>query len=78
MIVQIVLVIVNAVQVKSQELCPSVCQCYSEQAICGILFSDVTDMTQHMFSVVLDVTIVTGMYKTGAGKISSSAGTSHH
>jgi len=27
MIVQIVLVIVTAVQVNSQELCPSVCQC---------------------------------------------------
>ena len=32
MIVQIVLVIVTAVQVNSQQLCPSVCQCYSEQA----------------------------------------------
>jgi len=32
MIVQIVLVIVSAVQLNPQELCPSVCHCYSEQA----------------------------------------------
>ena len=77
MIVQIVLLIVTAVQVNSQELCPSVCQCNSEQAICGILFSDVTDMTQHMFSVVLEVLIVTGIYKTGAGRRSLPA-LEHH
>ena len=49
MIVQIVLVIVTAVQVNSQELCPSVCRCYSEEAICTDLFSDVTNMTQETF-----------------------------
>jgi len=40
-----VLVIVTAVQVNSQELCPSACQCYSENATSKNLFSDVTDMT---------------------------------
>ena len=49
MIVQIVLVIVTVVQVNSQELCPSVCQCYSDNAACTDLFSDVTNMTQHWF-----------------------------
>jgi hypothetical protein len=39
MIVQIALVIVTAVQVKLQELCPSVCQCYSDNATCTDLFS---------------------------------------
>ena len=34
MIVQIVLVVVTAVQVNSQELCPCVCQCYSDNATC--------------------------------------------
>jgi hypothetical protein len=60
MIVQIVLVIVTAVQVNSQELCPSVCNCYSEQAACTKLFSDVTNMTQHRFHSALSVLLVTG------------------
>jgi hypothetical protein len=51
--VQIVLVIVAAVQVNSQQLCPSVCQCDSKQAACTDLFSDVTDMTQHRFHPAL-------------------------
>jgi hypothetical protein len=34
MIVQIVLVIVTTVQVNSHQLCPSVCQCYGDQATC--------------------------------------------
>jgi hypothetical protein len=53
MILQIVLVIVTAAQVNSQELCPSVCQCYSDQVTCINLFSDVTDMTQHRFNGAL-------------------------
>jgi hypothetical protein len=53
MIVQIVIVIVTAVQVNSQELCPSVCKCDGEQAACTNLFSDVTDMTQHRFHSAL-------------------------
>jgi len=56
----ILLVIVTAIQVNSQELCPSVCQCYSEQAIWTDLFSDVTNMTQHRFSGVLRDLGVTG------------------
>jgi len=46
MIVQVVLVIVTAVQVNSQQLCHSVCQCYSDWATCINVFSDVTTMTQ--------------------------------
>jgi Leucine-rich repeat (LRR) protein len=53
MIVQIVLVIVTAVQVNSQQLCPSVCQCESEQATCTDLFSGVADTTQHRFHAAL-------------------------
>jgi hypothetical protein len=34
MIVQIVMEIVTAVQVNSQELCPSVCQCNDDKATC--------------------------------------------
>jgi Leucine-rich repeat (LRR) protein len=49
MIVQIVLVIVIAVQVNSEELCPSVCYCYGKSATCRGLFSDVTNMTQKTF-----------------------------
>jgi hypothetical protein len=60
MIVQIVLVIVIAVQVNSQELCPSVCKCYGEQAACTDLFSDVTDMTKHRFDSALRQLRVTG------------------
>ena len=41
MIVQFVLVIVTAVQVNSQELCHSVCQCYSGQATCTVHVSPV-------------------------------------
>jgi insulin-like growth factor-binding protein complex acid labile subunit len=48
MIVQIVLVIVTAVQVNSQ-LCPSVCYCFSDWASCKNLFSDVTNVTQETF-----------------------------
>ena len=59
MIVPIVLVIVTAVQVNSQELCPSVCRCYSEKATCTDLFSDVTHMTQHRFSCGLRLLRVT-------------------
>ena len=53
MIVKIVLVIVTAVHVNSQELCPSACQCYSEHTTCTDLFSDVTTMTQHRFNSAL-------------------------
>ena len=60
MIVQIVLVIVTAVQVNSQELCPRVCQCYSEQATCTDLFSDVTNITQRRFQSELRVLRITG------------------
>jgi len=58
MIVQIVLVIVTAVQVNSQELCPSVCECDGDNATCTDLFSDVTNMTQETFhSVVRGLTV---------------------
>jgi hypothetical protein len=60
MIVQIVIVIVTAVQLNSQELCPSVCKCDSEQATCTDLFSDVTDMTQHRFHSAVSVLLVNG------------------
>jgi len=53
MIVQIVLVIVTAVQVNSQQLCPSVCQCNGEKATCTNLFSDVINVTQHRFNGAL-------------------------
>jgi hypothetical protein len=53
MIVQIVLVIVTAVQVNSQELCPSVCQCNGDSATCTDLFGDVRDTVQHGFSGTL-------------------------
>ena len=49
MIVQIVLVIVTAVQVNSQELCPSVCVCDGDNARCADLFSDVTNMAEETF-----------------------------
>jgi Leucine-rich repeat (LRR) protein len=49
MIVLNVLVIVTAVQVNSQELCPSVCHYYSDQATCTNLFNDVTDITKETF-----------------------------
>jgi hypothetical protein len=58
MIVQIVIVIVTAVQVNSQELCPSVCKCDGEQAACTDLFSDVTDMTQHRLHAALKDTVI--------------------
>jgi hypothetical protein len=60
MIVHIVLVIVTAVQVNSQELCPSVCQCNGDNAICANLFNDVTNMTQHRFHSGLRRLRVTG------------------
>jgi hypothetical protein len=53
MFVQIVLVIVTAVQVNSQELCPRVCVCYSERATCPHLFCHVTDTMQQRFSGTL-------------------------
>jgi len=53
MIVQIVLWIVIAVQVNSQELCPGVCQCNSGKATCTDLFSDVTPTMQHGFNGAL-------------------------
>jgi hypothetical protein len=59
MIVQIVIVIVTAVQVNPQNLCPSVCKCYSEQTTCTDLFNDVTDMTQHRLHSALRVLLVT-------------------
>jgi hypothetical protein len=49
MMVQIVLVILTAVQVNSHELRPSVCQCNGDNATCTDLFSDVTSMTQEIF-----------------------------
>jgi Leucine-rich repeat (LRR) protein len=60
MILQIVLVIVSAVQVNSHQLCPSVCQCYSEKTICTNLFSDVTNMTQETFHSALRKLRVSG------------------
>ena len=60
MIVQIVLVIVTAVQVNSQELCPGVCRCKSEQAICTNLFSDLQNVTQHRFHSGLNFLGVNG------------------
>jgi len=60
MIVQIVLVIVTAVQVNSQELCPSVCQCNGDNTTCAGLFSDVTNVTQETFHSGLRVLRVTG------------------
>ena len=59
MIVQMVVVIVTAVQVNSQ-LCPSVCQCDSNEAKCTNLFSDVTNMTQETFHSALRILRVTG------------------
>ena len=61
MIVQIVLVIVTAVQVNSQQLCPSVCQCNGDQATCRNLFSDVTNMAQETFHSGLRRLRVTGI-----------------
>ena len=60
MIVQIVLVIVTAVRVNSQELCHSVCQCNGTNAICENLFSDVKNVTQHRFDSGLRVLRVSG------------------
>ena len=45
----VVLVVVTAVHVNSQSLCPSVCQCNGDSATCADLFSDVTNMTQETF-----------------------------
>jgi hypothetical protein len=53
MIVQIVLVMVTALQVKAQELCPSVCQCNGDKGTCRNLFYDVTATTQHRFNGAL-------------------------
>jgi hypothetical protein len=44
MIEQFVMVIVTAVQVNSQILCPSVRQCNGDNATCTDLFSDVTNI----------------------------------
>jgi len=41
-------------------MCPSVCQCYSVNATCADLFSDVTDMTQETFHSGLRGLRVTG------------------
>ena len=60
MIVQIVLVIVTAVQVNSQELCASVCQFNGDNVTCANLFCDVKNMTQHRFHFGLRVLRVTG------------------
>jgi Leucine-rich repeat (LRR) protein len=53
MIVQIVLVIMTAVQVNSQQLCPSVCEFSGDAATCKNLFSDVIDVTQGTFHSAL-------------------------
>jgi len=50
MIVQIVLMIVTAVQVNSQQLCDSVCQCDGDNATCINLFSAATGTTQQRFN----------------------------
>jgi hypothetical protein len=60
MIVQIVLVIVTTVQVNSQQLCQSVCQCKGDNAICTGLFSDVKNMTQQTFHSAVQRLRVTG------------------
>ena len=60
MIVQVVLVIVTAVQVNSQELCPGVCQCKGYNVTCANLFSDVTNTTQETFHSTLRRLRVTG------------------
>jgi hypothetical protein len=65
MIVQIVLVIVTAVQVNSQELCPTACQCNGEETISTNLFSDVTDMKQETFHSALRKLRVTGSTRLG-------------
>jgi hypothetical protein len=58
MIVQIVLVIVTAVQVNSQKLCISVCHCNDDNATCTDMFNDVINMTQETFhSVVRGLTV---------------------
>jgi hypothetical protein len=59
-IVQIVFVIVTAVQVNSQQLCPSVCECDSKLVTCTDLFSGVTDITQHRIHAALSVLRVHG------------------
>jgi Leucine-rich repeat (LRR) protein len=60
MILQIVLVIVTAVPVNSQELCPSVCQCSGDNATCIDLFNDVVNVTQHKLHSGLKRLRVTG------------------
>jgi len=66
LIVQIVLVIVTAVQVNTQQLCPSGCQCYTYSAICANLFSDVTE---HSTKIPLCIKGTTSHwnFKTGVG-----------
>ena len=44
------LVIVTTVQVNSKVLCPRVCKCFDDSAICSGLFSDVKNMTQKTFN----------------------------
>ena len=60
MIVQIVLVIVTAVQVNLQKPCPSVCQCNGDSATCTDVFSDVTNMNIHRFHSRFSELRVTG------------------
>jgi len=62
MIVQIVLVIVTAVQVNSQERCRSGCWCHSEfkLAMCRDLFSDVKNIPQEIFHPPITQLVVTG------------------
>ena len=60
MIVLIVLVIVTAVQVNSKQLCPSVCESYSNWATCKNLFSDVTNVKQETFHYAFGRLRVTG------------------
>jgi Leucine-rich repeat (LRR) protein len=50
MIVQVVLVIVIAVQVNSLDPCSKVCQCNGKEAKCTDLFHDVTNMTKYKFN----------------------------
>ena len=60
MIVQIVLVIVTAVQVNSQQLCDSACCCRNGSALCKNFINDVTNMTQGTFHSTLWGLTVTG------------------
>ena len=61
MIAPIVLVIVTAVQVNSQDLCPSVCQCNFDKAECTNLFSEIVRITLNRFHSGLKVLQVTGI-----------------